>query len=54
MSADPQQQVRVHIRWMIRRDMAEVLDIERQSFEFPWFEEDFIRCLRARRRLHDL
>jgi ribosomal-protein-alanine N-acetyltransferase len=33
---------------MIRRDMAEVLEIERQSFEFPWFEEDFIRCLRQR------
>jgi ribosomal-protein-alanine N-acetyltransferase len=48
MSADPHQQVRVHIRWMIRRDMAEVLDIERGSFEFPWFEEDFIRCLRQR------
>jgi [ribosomal protein S18]-alanine N-acetyltransferase len=48
MSANPQQQVRVHIRWMIRRDMAEVLDIERGSFEFPWFEEDFIRCLRQR------
>ena len=44
----PQQPVRVHIRWMIRRDMAEVLDIERESFEFPWYEEDFIRCLRQR------
>jgi ribosomal-protein-alanine N-acetyltransferase len=41
-------QLRVHIRWMIRRDMPEVLDIERASFEFPWFEEDFIRCLRQR------
>jgi len=48
MSADPQQLLRVHIRWMIRRDMPEVLDIERESFEFPWFEEDFIRCLRQR------
>jgi ribosomal-protein-alanine N-acetyltransferase len=46
--ADAKPQVRVHIRWMIRRDMAEVLDIERVSFEFPWFEEDFIRCLRQR------
>jgi ribosomal-protein-alanine N-acetyltransferase len=46
--AEPKSQVRVHIRWMIRRDMAEVLDIERSSFEFPWFEEDFIRCLRQR------
>lgn len=36
------------IRWMIRRDMAEVLDIERFCFEFPWDEEDFIRCLRQR------
>ena len=41
-------QLRVHIRWMIRRDMTEVLDIERASFEFPWFEEEFIRCLRQR------
>ena len=45
--SDPPQ-LRVHIRWMIRRDMPEVLDIERACFEFPWFEEDFIRCLRQR------
>ena len=38
----------VHIRWMIRRDMPEVLAIEHESFEFPWREEDFIRCLRQR------
>lgn len=37
-----------HIRWMIRRDMPEVLNIEAQSFEFPWAEDDFIRCLRQR------
>lgn len=37
-----------HIRWMIRRDMPEVLGIESQSFEFPWSEDDFIRCLRQR------
>jgi len=41
-------QLRVHIRWMIRRDMPEVLDIESESFEFPWLEDDFIRCLRQR------
>lgn len=40
--------INVHIRWMIRRDMPEVLDIEKSSFEFPWSEEDFIRCLRQR------
>ena len=41
-------EVCVHIRWMIRRDMPEVLDIENRSFEFAWTEEDFIRCLRQR------
>ena len=40
--------VKVHIRWMIRRDMTDVLQIESQAFEFPWTEEDFIRCLRQR------
>ncbi len=38
----------VHIRWMIRRDMPSVLSIEEASFEFPWSEEEFIRCLRQR------
>ncbi len=42
------QQMRVHIRWMIRRDMEEVLAIESESFEFPWGDEDFVRCLRQR------
>ena len=28
MNPQPQQNVRLHIRWMIRRDMPEVLDIE--------------------------
>ena len=48
MSSDQEQQVRVHIRWMDRRDMPEVLAIEAESFEFPWLEEDFIHCLRQR------
>jgi len=48
MSLDQTQEVRVHIRWMIRRDMPEVLAIEAESFEFPWLEEDFIRCLKQR------
>jgi ribosomal-protein-alanine N-acetyltransferase len=38
----------VHIRWKIRRDLPEVLDIEHASFPQPWGEEDFIRCLRNR------
>lgn len=48
MHSDQKQEVRVHIRWMIRRDMPEVLGIEGESFEFPWLEDDFIRCLRQR------
>ena len=48
MSIDPKLNIRTHIRWMIRRDMTEVLAIEQDSFEFPWSEEDFIRCLRQR------
>ncbi|HSX24939.1 MAG TPA: ribosomal protein S18-alanine N-acetyltransferase [Candidatus Andersenbacteria bacterium] len=38
----------IWIRWMIRRDMPEVLEIERESFEFSWTEEDFLCCLRQR------
>lgn len=48
MQIDQREEVRVHIRWMIRRDMPEVLAIEAASFEFPWLEEDFIRSLRQR------
>jgi [ribosomal protein S18]-alanine N-acetyltransferase len=48
MHSDVRQEVRVHIRGMIRRDMPEVLSIERSGFEFPWSEEDFVRCLRQR------
>lgn len=46
--ATDQKQIRTHIRWMIRRDMPEVLAIESASFEFPWLEDDFICCLRQR------
>jgi [ribosomal protein S18]-alanine N-acetyltransferase len=42
------EQLRVHIRWMIRRDMPEVLGTEQASFEYAWSEEDFLRCLRQR------
>jgi [ribosomal protein S18]-alanine N-acetyltransferase len=45
---EKKQETPVHIRWMIRRDMEEVLQIEEKCFEFPWYEEDFIRCLRQR------
>ena len=38
----------IHVRWMIRRDMSEVITIEQEAFEFHWSEEDFTRCLRQR------
>lgn len=41
-------QEKLSIRWMIRRDMQSVLEIEKNSFEFPWTEDDFVRCLRQR------
>ncbi len=48
MSLSPKPELKIHIRWMIRRDMAEVIAIESESFEFPWSEDDFVRCLRQR------
>ena len=42
------ERVRVHIRWMIRRDMPEVLRAEQESFDYSWTEDDFLRCLRQR------
>ncbi len=42
------EKVRIHIRWMIRRDMPEVLSTEFASFEYAWTEDDFLRCLRQR------
>jgi ribosomal-protein-alanine N-acetyltransferase len=48
MKSDLRRALKVHIRWMIRRDMPEVLAVENESFEFPWCENDFLRCLRQR------
>ncbi|MCA9065459.1 MAG: ribosomal protein S18-alanine N-acetyltransferase, partial [Planctomycetaceae bacterium] len=39
---------RTQIRWLIRRDMDEVLSIERSSFQTAWTEEEFLCCLRQR------
>ena len=41
--------MRVHIRWMIRRDMPEVLAIELpKALTSCWCEEEFLRVLRQR------
>lgn len=36
------------IRWLIRRDMPEVMEIENRCCQFPWTEEDFLTCFRER------
>jgi len=37
------------LRWIVRSDLRHVLEIERESFEFPWSETDFFSCLHNRR-----
>lgn len=37
-----------NVRWLIRKDLPEVLEIEKLSFEFPWTEEEFKKCLGRR------
>jgi [ribosomal protein S18]-alanine N-acetyltransferase len=39
---------KLSIRWLIRRDMDEVLSIENRCFQFPWTEEEFLITLRKR------
>lgn len=51
MQERPKKAARTHIRWMIRRDMPEVLEIEGRAFEFPWSEEDFLGVLRNNKNI---
>ena len=48
MESRTKDQIKLHIRWMIRRDMPEVLAIEGGCFDHPWTEEDFLQALRQR------
>lgn len=48
MATSEQERLQIHVRWMIRRDMTEVLEIEQEAFEFPWSDDDFTRCMRQR------
>lgn len=48
MIATTATRTRVHIRWMIQRDMPEILAIENASFAHPWCEEEFLRVRRQR------
>lgn len=35
------------VRWMIRRDMPEVLAIDDEAYDRPWCEDDFLGCLKT-------
>ncbi|MBI3420462.1 MAG: ribosomal protein S18-alanine N-acetyltransferase [Candidatus Sungbacteria bacterium] len=44
----PKQAIGVCIRYMVARDMTQILKIEQKSFEFAWVEKDFLDYLRQR------
>lgn len=39
--------VLVQIRWVTKRDLDHIVEIEEQSFNFPWSPKDFITVLSA-------
>lgn len=43
--------VPIDIRWMLRRDMYDIVDIERASFTSPWSVEEFVECLRKKNNI---
>jgi len=45
---DQGKSLKIQIRWMIRRDMPLVFEIDEKSSPHPWSEEDFSRQLRRR------
>lgn len=47
-SSAEQQHLDIQIRWLIRRDMPDVLRIEKSTYGDPWTDEDFLSCLRQR------
>lgn len=48
MATETNDRAIVHIRWLIRRDLPDVLDIDSRSFFDVWEEEDFVRFMRQR------
>lgn len=38
----------VQIRWLIARDLPDVLRIENECFDIAWTRDDFMECLRTR------
>ena len=44
----PETAIKPEIRWLIRRDLPEVLEIERENFSVPCSEDEFLAALRER------
>lgn len=40
--------LKTHCRWMIRRDVEEVMAIEEECFDYPWTKEQLAKKLRER------
>ena len=40
--------IKIHIRWMVRKDLDIVSEIEKECFEFPWTGNDFVAAMRQR------
>lgn len=38
----------VSFRWMVMPDLSAVIQIEKESFDHPWSQEEFLACLRSR------
>ncbi len=43
--------LRLHSRWLVRKDLPEVLDIERRQYSDPWNKRDFELMLRNKETL---
>jgi ribosomal-protein-alanine N-acetyltransferase len=41
-------QLAIHIRWMIRIDLPNILEVEKLNHKYPWTSEHFIKKLQKR------
>lgn len=44
--AEEDQPTKFEVRWMIRRDMPAVMEIENDRFQYPWTRDEFTETLR--------
>ncbi|MDA7950664.1 MAG: ribosomal protein S18-alanine N-acetyltransferase [Pirellulaceae bacterium] len=48
MCRPPEEQPRIRTRWLIRRDLPAVLEIEQTCFDSPWLPSECGQCLQQR------